>query len=389
MRIYYLGSTVFVPQHIADLRKRSLFVKPAAEKREAYIFQMLNELVSNKHGLTFISSAHGKERGYQPLRNYRKKNINYLYLGYYGSGLLRHLTSYFLSFFRLFALIKSNDIVITYNFPPIYAIPLLILKKLRSYSLIIEYEDFFNADDKRSYIFGPFERMGMHRADAFVASSIGMESTIKSKNLCSPIVVNSGYPSSRGRDFEDENNGLPPHKLFYSGSLDKERGIENLVRTFKSNNSRDYSLTITGVGPLEQFVESEIKHDNRIQYLGMLNEEDYLSQLEQVDICVNSQWSNIDVNFPSKITMYLANGNVVMSTKIYSIINSPFAKLIEFYDENDDTEFWSIVKRITESNTYQLANTASRVDQFNDIMDIQRIKFFELVNRYFTPPRCS
>ena len=74
------------------------------------------------------------------------------------------------------------------------------------------------------------------------------------------------------------------------------------------------------------------------------------------------------MNFPSKITMYLSIGKMVLSTNISSLANSYFKPLIIFYDEDDPLNFIdslnkAIAKAPRSSRAYQ-----ARIDEFRSIM---------------------
>ena len=355
-----------------ELKNRKIFYNTAARKREMYLIKLFSR-IHNVESLYFITPAYGGNGGFHKLIKQKRDNINYFFLGYIGKGLLRILTSHINAFFWVIRNVKSGDTVITYNFPPIYAVPLLIKKIFIKYRLIVEYEDFYNKDDKRHYIFGPFEKFGIYFANAFIASSVGMFKYIKEKRSNPPIIINGGYFEDIVLTTKVENNNdlIKTTNILYSGTLDKERGIMDLLKLFQSNKTDKFTLTISGSGPLENQIREISALDSRIQYVGLLNDEKYNNLILNTDVCVNPQWTTITVNFPSKITIYLSYGKIVLSTKLDSLVNSPFNVLLNFYDEGDDDGFWRLLFKIRENLIHSQNNTANRINKFKEIIKKQ------------------
>lgn len=57
-------------------------------------------------------------------------------------------------------------------------------------------------------------------------------------------------------------------QFLYIGSLHQHKGIEYLIKTFKTISNDSIELKICGDGPLKEFVQRSCKEDSRISYLG-------------------------------------------------------------------------------------------------------------------------
>ena len=381
MNIKYFGTSIPFNEIPQEINFRRPNFSGAAKKREMYLLDIFAGITSSS-GLYFITPAYGKNGGFFKSLKLVVDNKKYIFLGYFGKGIIRIITSYIYAFLWVLKNIKTGDTVITYNFPPIYAIPLLLKKIFIQFRLIVGFEDFYNIDDKRHYLFGPFEKFGISYADAFIASSVGMSNYIKERRKCASIIINGGYFEDlmTNSKYEGHENLLNTTKIVYSGTLDKERGIRDLIELFQSNKSDKFNLTFSGSGPLEEYVKEMSEQDSRINFVGLLNDEDYSKLIVNSHVCVNPQWGSISVNFPSKITMYLSFGKIVLSTKIFSLVNSPYKDLLNFYDEDNAEEFWDKLLMIR-SNFQQSNNDAHmRILKFKEIIEGQKEALIKLID---------
>ena len=134
MKIIYFGSSVPPIFNPSQNLSRNLTGSEAVKCRESHIF-----------GSSLCRSqiiAHGNEE--------------IVCLGYWGTKYFRHLTSIISAFCWVMINYKRDDIAITYNFPPVYALPILIKQLFGRRKLVIEFEDFHNPSDIRCNCFFGF-----------------------------------------------------------------------------------------------------------------------------------------------------------------------------------------------------------------------------------------
>ena len=378
LNIKYFGSSIPIDKISSKIKRRDLIIQNATKKREAYILNSLLEIPEIKK-LDFISTAYGKRRGFYKTEKINSKKVHYNFLGYFGNKFFRILSSYFFSILWVFRNVRKRDTIIIYNFPPVYAIPILLIKIFLQIRLIIEFEDFYNVEDKRSLIYKPFENLGIKYADSFIASSIGMRDFILKKRKTAKIIINGGYFDDIEIKEQDPNDFKNLFKLVYTGTLVENRGIMNLINSFQELKSDDFELIITGSGRLEKLVSESIKKDARIRFLGLVDDEKLNQILEEADICINPQIGSISVNFPSKISLYLSYGKVVLSTKNSSLLNSPYKNLLYYYDEFNPNSFSDEVFKIKNNWAAIERTKIEQLAKFKEIFQKQERKLIKLL----------
>jgi glycosyltransferase involved in cell wall biosynthesis len=385
MKIIYFGSSVPDAVRQAPNQLRKLIGSEACHRRESHIFRSLQDFNIESSKLVFVSTAYGEKSG--PFRNQTilDGDTKIVCLGYWGSKYFRHLTSYVTAFCWIAKNYNANDVAITYNFPPVYALPILIMRFFGKRKLVIEFEDFFNPSDIRYYIYGPFVYLGIKMSSAFLASSEGMKTYLSRLRPESNIVVNGGYcpETIMSSDSPLESDG--PVKILYSGSLDAERGVENLLGYFRSQSDLNFNLSFSGSGPLSNAIMLAAEKDDRVKYLGLLDQVDYAQAIQSADICINSQYSSISVNFPSKITTYLAFGKIVLSTEIESLVNSAYSDSLIFYNDQDPTDFWAKLYFIKENIDKLNSQSEARKSALKDILIGQEKAFGRLIKQMVIP----
>jgi hypothetical protein len=382
MKIIYFGSSVPLIFNPSQNLSRSLIGSEAAKRRESHIFESLKTFNIESFELTFVSTAYGVEKSLCRNQVITNGNTKIVCLGYWGKKYFRHLTSIVFAFYWVMINYNRGDIAVTYNFPPIYALPILIKRIFGRRKLVIEFEDFHNPSDIRYYLFKPFEYLGIKVATAFLASSEGMKTHLSGLRPGSHIVVNGGYlpdVTVATERSEDENN--KPFEILYSGSFDAERGVENLLGYFRDNNDQNFQLSFSGSGLLSDSIKLAAQKDDRLKYLGLLDLVEYADAIASADICINAQYSSISVNFPSKIATYLAFGKIVLSTEINSLVNSPYSDLLIFYDDQDPADFWKKLYFIKENIISLRSKSSFRARALEDILIKQERDFGNLIRQ--------
>lgn len=193
------------------------------------------------------------------------------------------------------------------------------------------------------------------KADAFVLVSDLMKEKLKIKER--PWVRVEGIFSSNRYDFirEKEKNKT----LMYSGNLDLDQGIIELLNSFSLIKDENYRLWITGYGNSLSTIIKASEKDFRIKYWSKLNQNDLFNLLQRATLLINPLKSNHKKTkyfFPSKIMEYMASGTPTlmydlpcmpkeydeylfyikdttvegMRDKIIKICSMPQAKLIDF-----------------------------------------------------------
>ncbi len=139
-------------------------------------------------------------------------------------------------------------------------------------------------------------------------------------------------PEEANTEYNYTEKSSNAKKIMYSGALDKNRGIPQLLEAFMSIENDDYELWLTGAGRSDELIYSCIEKDKRIKHFGYLDSrEDVLKLQSQADVLVHTR----DINspaapycFPSKLFEYLVAGKSVISVRLDGIPNEYFDYMI-------------------------------------------------------------
>ena len=108
----------------------------------------------------------------------------------------------------------------------------------------------------------------------------------------------------------------------YSGTLDKQYGIKELLEAFVSIDDPRLHLWICGDGNGKQDVLSIMQCDSRIEYFGCLEYDDVINLQHASDILINPRSSEgkfTKYSFPSKTIEYMLAGKPVIAYKLMGI----------------------------------------------------------------------
>ena len=72
--------------------------------------------------------------------------------------------------------------------------------------------------------------------------------------------------------------------IVYAGRISEEKGVEDLIKSFKLSNLQEFKLKIVGEGPKYQYLESKYSNES-IQFLGLLTNHETLELISN-SICV-------------------------------------------------------------------------------------------------------
>lgn len=261
--------------------------------------------------------------------------------------------------------VKSEDKIILYHNPWIYPI-IALCKKIKKFKLILEIEEICNLDKTnngiKNKVYYYMEKRIFSISDKFIVVNDLVKQYIKDEFKVSDksIVVCYGNYSlvkdiinidlNKEREISSE-----PIEIVYSGSIDKVRGVYDIINISDEIKNLNCNIYVCGYGTKEDIdnfkrllLKKEIKN---IKFLGALNNEDYHNLLERCDICLNCQY-DFDIfskySFPSKIINYLAFNKCVISTEMESVKQSKIGDLITYYKSNN---LKTLVDKIEEFST--------------------------------------
>lgn len=186
-----------------------------------------------------------------------------------------------------------------------------------------------------------------------------------------------------------EDIGAPQHgqggmlTFMYAGLLSNVTGVDVLLNAMKLVKTQNIKLLISGKGNLEETVKMRVKKDQRIEYLGFLDVDEYYKKLNEANVFINPRNMTLAQNrnnFPSKILEYLATGREIISTKFSG--NEDFEGLVEWFDGSEE----DLARKIDAmsqnyQNTYKERYRANREAAKKYDWNSQAMRIVRVVNR--------
>lgn len=157
------------------------------------------------------------------------------------------------------------------------------------------------------------------KIDSYVLLTEQMKDILKVGNR--PYIVKEGIVSSEKLETFSNLNQKPERNgaikyLTYTGKVNFQFGIKELVESFKQIPDEDLHLVICGAGDAAQYVTEESKKDKRIEYKGQVLPSEAQKWMEISDILINPRRGDGEYtkySFPSKTIDYLLTGNPVIA----------------------------------------------------------------------------
>jgi glycosyltransferase involved in cell wall biosynthesis len=266
---------------------------------------------------------------------------------------------------------------------PRTAIPIIVSKIFRNYKLIVQFEELYgHINSSYKPLFWLLERFSLQNAIGFITPSHYIADVVrKYRGNNVRIVMSYGYPDIP-RFSPHVPQSLTRLQLIYSGNLDSERGVLNLINLLP--HIKDFAdLTITGKGPLSTLIEKLSQTNDNLQYLGYVNEDQYLDVLSKMHVCINptpisSNFSKY--SFPSKVVYYISNSKIVLSTPLEVIKNSPYRDIVLYYDEKDPIRFRKILFDISNNIDNLTKNMEIFSSQLEKIKEGEYLQICNLVS---------
>ena len=107
-------------------------------------------------------------------------------------------------------------------------------------------------------------------------------------------------------------------RFLYAGTFSEVTGVDVLLKAISLISDPDLEFYFSGKGELVREVISAAEKDQRVKYLGFMNDEEYIKVLNNTHVFINPRnmgFKQNRNNFPSKVLEYLACGRPVISTR--------------------------------------------------------------------------
>ena len=172
------------------------------------------------------------------------------------------------------------------------------------------------------------------RIDSFILLTEAMKD--KLNITTQPYMISEGICEVDDKKYDDpiENN-----TICYTGTLDREFGVLDLIRNFLAVAHDEWVLKIAGGGNAKSEIEKISRENPRIIYCGILTNLETKKLQRTSKILINPRSSDEEFtkySFPSKTMEYLKSGRPVIMHKLPGIPSEYDDYLLYFDNTSDD-----------------------------------------------------
>ena len=153
--------------------------------------------------------------------------------------------------------------------------------------------------------------------------------------------------------------------ILYSGKITRHTGVELLVKAFSLAKNRNIRLVICGKGNNEILIQA-VKNNNRITFLGMVDEQKLKSLYSSAYMFINPRLINEKANnsnFPSKLLEYLSYCKPVISTYTGGI-NPVYKEIVQFVNTDNPQELADKIDEITSWEEFKYIQQTDKIKAF-------------------------
>ena len=303
------------------------------------IAEGLNHYKSSKVYVNSILPVNGEQKKiFWNLKSEEKNGIRYNYVPIINLPFFKNLLSSIYIFFEILFKKKSNeeDNVMILDFLRFSInLPVSFACKLRGIKTLVVVTDLPGED-----VFYKTIKVKIRNFLIFLLSfdfyvCVTDELNIVVNKKKKPFLIIECFANIK---FETLNN-LIENKfqeriLIYAGSLYEQYGLKQLIEGFMMIKDNNVRLWFFGVGPFSQKIEKYAKLDNRIQYMGVIPNNELIDILTKATLLINPRPSHENYtkySFPSKNMEFMSVGTPLLTSKLPGIPEDhfPFIYLIE------------------------------------------------------------
>ncbi|MGL5416432.1 MAG: glycosyltransferase [Clostridium sp.] len=225
--------------------------------------------------------------------------------------------------------------------------------KIKTCIIVPDLPEYMNTNNKINIIYRVLKKIDIKKirnylkySEKFVILTKAMSEKLKidKKNF----IVVEGIIDRKKIVLENKKKEERKEKIiFYSGTLNEKYGVKNLIDAFGMIENKEFRLVLCGEGDVKEYIEQRARIDKRIDYRGMLKNEEVINLQKRADVLINPRMNNekfCKYSFPSKIMEYLATGNPVIAYKLDGIPD----EYDEYLNYPDDSKIESLAIKIIE-----------------------------------------
>lgn len=239
---------------------------------------------------------------------------------------------------------KKQKTILCYNAYPYISIPVLIVSKFTNINSVCIFADppidtigFKGLKKIFNIVESNFVRQCLSKFSSLVVlNKAAAQYYLPGKKT---VVVDGGFDINDLSLYDQSKREVQRDKivLLYCGALEKYSGIMNLVEAMDCINIDNVILKIYGRGSLLDEIIDKSRYSNRIQYCGVVSNEEMIQIQKKASFLVNPRILDDPVSqftFPSKIIEYMLSGTPVLSTRLNGLTDDYFDYILTFNSDD-------------------------------------------------------
>ncbi|WKA54000.1 glycosyltransferase [Planococcus shixiaomingii] len=267
-------------------------------------------------------------------------------------------------------------------------------KEIKTCLIVPDLPQFMNLENKTSFLYSSLKNIEVvlirkleKYIDSFVLLTDYMAKSLKIEDK--PYTVVEGMvKKNQNIILNNVVNQAETKIILYTGTLNKQYGILELLNAFSQIEKPNYILQICGAGEAEKEIREIVKRDRRIDFKGRISREEALNLQKKATLLINPRNDTGEFtkfSFPSKILEYLSSGTPTIAFKLPGIPEE-YDKYLNYIETNDIESIGSKIVEMAEKPLKELQEIGENgkrfvLDKKNNIEQTKKI--LNLINSTF------
>jgi len=255
--------------------------------------------------------------------------IEYNYCSFINLPLIRNICVFINTFFYSWKWCKKykDGVIICYSLNIAVTLAAILSSKILKNKVIGLITDIPGklADSKHGFIGYVLKFISMSYMasfDYYVLLTEYMNSIFNKKHK--PYIIMEGLVDINMKEIQEKKKHLKEGEIIvmYAGQLAEKYGLKNMVEGFMATENNNAKFTIYGTGSFVENLRQYESIDNRIEYRGLVSNEEIIRQELLSTILINARPSYemyTKYSFPSKNLEYMVSGTPVLTSVMLGI----------------------------------------------------------------------
>lgn len=281
------------------------------------------------------------------LDNETEKDVEYHYIPFINSPLLKHICIFFYSFFYVLKwggrLTKEKAVICDVLCISLSLAVLLASKIIRLKAVAVVTDIYDQMVGKQSKgirklvrdVAGKLNNIYVRSFSMYVLLTEAMNTLVNPKGR--PYIVMEALCEDEDNVINEKNVEKSfPRVILYAGGLEEKYGLKMLVEAFKRIDDPSCELHLYGSGSYASELIKETEIDARIKYWGVRKNEEILAAEARATLLVNPRFSTEEFtkySFPSKNMEYMLSGTPLLTTKLPGMPKEYYPYVFLFEEE--------------------------------------------------------